>query len=752
MVEELFGNIPEKSKDQKIENVLKNGKEYFENINMKLRRIYPIIATKDCTKCHTNAKEGSVMGAIEIIKDEKSMLSNIQNKLIFTFILLLPFPVALSYFVGGLISKKIENIASKISTEIKNIEKLNDLKRIDIKDESEYYEELKSLLKGIKSLMKRVKQIAIDKDILELEIKLTEKLIITSELIKEWHEYIKYMLLEVNNVANVYYLFTVFINGSKLNVDIFWKAKPEKEYKELFEKLLKSEIVKKNLLKTYNLELINIEHHVADSEKRIGEINKEDLITKTKSIFLEKPKIGGIVGIGIGSDIVKDNNRYMVVDSILATLINITGSVRAISKYIKEIEFYAMRDPLTYLYNQRVFWEFLSYEVERAKRHNGTLALIFMDLDNFKYINDTFGHTFGNLVIKEVARVINETRRKEDIAFRFGGDEFVLLLTDVSVEDAYNLAERIRKKIESISLPVNDNLVSLSISMGISHYPENGETPKELFIVADRLAQKAKEEGKNKIKLPTIEDVAEEYKKSSEKALKIIDAMSREKIEPFFQPIVNIKDNSIIGYEALMRIKGISSGIGEYIEIAENIGIIPRLDMILIEKALKKYQKEESNLYIFLNLSVRDIISLDVVKKLNELTKIYKINRNKVVLELTERESLKNLNIIKNFVRSLKKEGYLFAIDDFGSGYSTFKYLKEFPVDIVKIDGDFIKGMVSSEKDKIFVKSLINLGKGMNLKILAEFVENEEILKIVKELDIDYAQGFYFGKPSPDLI
>ena len=273
-----------------------------------------------------------------------------------------------------------------------------------------------------------------------------------------------------------------------------------------------------------------------------------------------------------------------------------------------------------------------------------------------------------------------------------------------------------------------------------------------MFIVADKLAGKAKSEGKNRIKIPTIEDVAEEYQKSSEKALLIIDAMKNEKIIPFFQPIIEIKTGKIFGYEALMRIEGINSGIGEYIELAENIGIIPKLDMILIEKAMEKYSKENCKSHLFLNLSVRDIISLDIIKDLNKLTEKYKLSKNKIVLELTERESLKNISIIKEFVKTLKQEGYLFAIDDFGSGYSTFKYLKELPVDIVKIDGEFVKGMLNSERDRIFVQSLVNLGKGMNLKILAEFVENEEIYEIIKEMNVDFVQGYYFGKPSPNFI
>ncbi|RMD46960.1 MAG: EAL domain-containing protein [Aquificota bacterium] len=136
---------------------------------------------------------------------------------------------------------------------------------------------------------------------------------------------------------------------------------------------------------------------------------------------------------------------------------------------------------------------------------------------------------------------------------------------------------------------------------------------------------------------------------------------------------------------------------------------------------------------------------------LNRLTEEYNIKRENIVIELTERESLKNISIIKEFTNSLKQEGYLFAIDDFGSGYSTFKYLKEFPVDIVKIDGEFIKGMLNSEKDKIFVKSLIDLAKGMGLKVLAEFVENERIFNMVRELNVDFAQGYYIGKPSPTL-
>ena len=751
LVKKLFGSIPEKEKDIYIKDVLKSGEVYTKNKNMILRAIYPITARKECLKCHINAKSGNILGAIEITKDERKFLTKLENTLFFAFVFLLPIPLFLSYIVGNFISQKINNISKDLTQKINEAKKLKDLKLLEITNDDEYYEEIKNLSNGIRFLINKIKEIAIDKDILEFEIKLTEKLIITSDMIKEWQEYIKYILLEVNNIANVYYIFTVFIDGNKLQIDVFWRTKPAKENKELLEKLLKTETIKENLLNTYNLEFITIDHHIANTENNDIKINNEDFITKTKSIFLEKPKIGGIVGIGIGSDIIKDNNRGLVADSILSTLINITGSVRAISKYIKEIEFYAMRDPLTYLYNQRVFWELLGYEIERAKRHNKQLSLIFMDLDNFKYINDTYGHSLGNLVLKEIARVINETKRKEDIPVRFGGDEFAIILTDASIEDAYILAERLRRKIESISIPSGKEIITTSVSIGISHFPENGETPRELFIVADKLASKAKNEGKNRIKIPSVEDVAEVFVKSSEKVLKIIDAVNKESITPHFQPILDIKNMSIFGYEALMRINQNDTSVGEFIEIAEDIGVIPRLDRIVIKKSIKQYHVEKCKLHLFVNISVRDIISSNIINTLNKLTKEYNVKREKIVVELTERESLKNISIIKEFTNSLKQEGYLFAIDDFGSGYSTFKYLKELPVDIVKIDGEFIKGMLNSEKDKIFVKSLIDLAKGMGLKVLAEFVENEKIFNMVKELNIDFAQGYYIGKPSPIL-
>ncbi|MDQ7083030.1 MAG: diguanylate cyclase [Aquificota bacterium] len=251
---------------------------------------------------------------------------------------------------------------------------------------------------------------------------------------------------------------------------------------------------------------LNINHNVALEGESFNGFEEEKLRMRTKTLVLDKPHLGGVVGVGITTDLFAlDRHREPVIDTVLATLVNVIGSTKAISSYIKDIEFYAMRDPLTFLYNQRTFWELLNYEIERANRFGRKLSLIMMDLDNFKVINDTYGHAFGDKILREVARILSETKRKADVASRYGGDEFAIIAVGSDVEQAFSLAKRIKDAIESSSFSVSgQEVVVLQVSIGISTYPDHAKNPKDLFLIADSMLRKAKEEGRSRIRVPSL--------------------------------------------------------------------------------------------------------------------------------------------------------------------------------------------------------------------------------------------------------
>ena len=315
-----------------------------------------------------------------------------------------------------------------------------------------------------------------------------------------------------------------------------------------------------------------------------------------------------------------------------------------------------------------------------------------------------------------------------------------------------NLAKKIKNAIESLSFPVSgQEVVVPQVSAGISTYPDHAKNPKDLFLIADNMLKKAKEEGRSRIRVPSFEDLSLPEHELTRKNVQVLDALNRRAIKPFFQPIVDLKTKKIFGNEVLMRIGQENIPAGEFVEAAENLGVITRMDMLLYEEVFKRIREENYNKKIFLNISARILTVEEFVKRIKEMIEEYQINPDNVVFELTERESIKNLELMESFVRSLKDTGISFAIDDFGSGYSSFHYLKKIPVDFVKIEGEFVRGAVTDWKDRTFIESIVTLARGMGIKTVAEFIEDESTLKVMKECGVDYGQGLFLGKPSSEL-
>ncbi|MDQ7083029.1 MAG: EAL domain-containing protein [Aquificota bacterium] len=235
------------------------------------------------------------------------------------------------------------------------------------------------------------------------------------------------------------------------------------------------------------------------------------------------------------------------------------------------------------------------------------------------------------------------------------------------------------------------------------------------------------------------------------KSIQVLDALNKRTIKPFFQPIIDLKTGSVFANEVLMRIGQENMPAGEFIEVAENLGVITRMDMILYEEVFRRVREENYDKKIFINLSARMLTLEEFVVRIRKLIEDYRIKPENVVFELTERESIRNPDLVESFARSLKDIGVSFAIDDFGSGYSSFHYLKKIPADFVKIEGEFVQGAVTDWKDKTFIESIVTLARGMGIRTVAEFIEDEQTLKVMKECGVDYGQGFFFGRPSPEL-
>lgn len=749
-IKELFGEVKEKQKDDLANSVLASGEKITLTEMGKLRNLLPLNAKKECLSCHVNASVGDTLGVIDVEQNFVEIIKETFLDYVYFFLIILPLFALIAFIASRYTTSKITNSLKLFNKKVQNINSMKDFKEFDPTDIDSRFEEINAIMMNVNELAQKLKAIAVDKDLLEFEVQLLDKFIITSEVVQDWRDFINELLVDINKVMPTYTLMTIFrIGDDQFEVDIFWYGIPESDVKEKFEEYVRESVQNSNHFLGYTD--YTIRHNISEYNRCINLNDYENFAYRTKSLFLDTPKIGGIVGISVQSEMATDPIKHIVIDSILTTMANLVGSVKAINKYTNDLEYYAAHDPLTNLFNQRVFIDFLEYEIKRAEAHNYEFALMVIDCDNFKPINDRYGHAFGDLFLQEFSRILAESKRNEDILSRYGGDEFTLILPECGLEGALAVAHKLAKAVESFKLLTTDgNYAGVTISIGISIYPEHAKTQKELFLIADGMMYKAKEEGKNAIRVPLGDDIISVVKDQKAKSALLVDAVANNRIVPYFQPIQTTITGKNEIHELLMRIEvdGKVVPAYEFIEVAESMSIINRMDLMVIENAFIKIKEENYQGILFINLSPKSLIVGNYADSITQLIKQYDISKDHIVFEITERETVKNFSVLEKFVMNLKMLGYKFAIDDFGSGFSSFHYIKKFPIDYLKIDGEFIVNINKDKKDKAFVHSILTLAKELNVKTVAEYVEDEEIVKTLKEMGVDYLQGFHIGRPQ----
>ncbi len=738
---------------EEVRRAFADGKEEIERDPHRIRYFYPLAAEASCLQCHRNVRQGAVLGVVAIEHTLRPISAKVRLYFIGLFLVLSSLILLAGGGVYLLAMKRFRSSMDLFRTKIESVGTMKDLNQLDVSRTNLGFEEFNEIFRHIGLLVDRLKNIAVDKDILTFEIKLLEKFIITSNVVRDWREFIKDLLLEINSIIDAYALLTIFrIEDEGYEWEVFWRNTPSPTTVALFEQIVRAQLAMNPHFR--GASILQISHHVADESKGLQELSRRDIELQTKSLLLDTPRIGGIVGIGVQSTMAQDPVRHIVIGSILTTLLNLVGSVKAIYKYTKDLEYYATRDPLTDLYNQRMFWELLGYEVGRAGRHLQEFGVMVLDLDNFKTVNDRYGHSFGDAFLQAFARLLHQAVRQGDMIVRYGGDEFAVILPDAGESQAYQVAQRVAELLEAFHLDTPDGTrIKATTSIGIAIFPEHGDNPRDLFLVADNMMYKAKRTGKNCVAFPSEDEMAEVFKKASDKGLMIVRAIEDRRILPYFQPIINTANGEAIIHELLMRIQVGDEVVAanEFIEEAEAMGLAHKMDYQLIEKAFAQIREQGYQGMLFVNLSPKALIVGEFIGRIHKLVLEYAIAPSRIVFEITERETVSNLALLEKFVLDLKSRGFSFAIDDFGSGYSSFHYIKRFPVDYIKIEGEFIRNILADGEYRAFAKSIVTLAKELQIKTIAEYVEDESILDEVRRFGIDYAQGYHVGRPSPLL-
>jgi diguanylate cyclase (GGDEF)-like protein len=447
---------------------------------------------------------------------------------------------------------------------------------------------------------------------------------------------------------------------------------------------------------------------------------------------------------------------------------------------LEQLRWQATHDPLTDLINRRHFEEILDTEINRLKRSREHSALLYVDLDRFKFINDTAGHHAGDNLLIDVARKLKTRRRDADVLSRLGGDEFTAILRNIDPENLYYVANSFREVLANNRFSYGGKTYKINASVGVTVLSASTQSVEQALDAANQACLLAKRKGRDQtyVYLPSDDQQTVETFATGWSA-QLRDALQNNRFVLMYQPIVPMSvidlnnmpttdgdlwaqlppsSRSQSMYEVLLRMLGPENELippEAFIASAERFDLMQEIDLWVISNAVRRLEEVsdgDHTVNLTINLSSHTLQDETIPDMLKDLFSNSRIPAERIIFEVTETSAITNMEAAQKFIRELNKFGCRFALDDFGSGFSTFSYLRSLPLDFVKIDGQFIRTMTSDSVDRAMVSSMIDIGHSMQMKTVAEYVENPEVIAMLRECGVDYVQGHYIARPFRNLV
>jgi diguanylate cyclase (GGDEF)-like protein len=483
---------------------------------------------------------------------------------------------------------------------------------------------------------------------------------------------------------------------------------------------------------------------IADQREDIAD-QREDIADQREEAATSKAKLNMST-----QALLKEANERLIIASINAQTMTETAELAK-----EQMSHMVGHDYLTGLPNRLLLKDRTAQSIAFAQRHSKKVALVFMDLDHFKHINDSLGHAVGDALLKSIAKRLQACIRRSDTACRQGGDEFVVLLNDVeNVPDAVVMAEKI---IETMSQPhlVSGHQLHVTFSIGISFYPDDGKDLETVARNADAAMYQAKEKGRNTYQIFTKEmDVRALARQSMEQELHR--ALEQNRFVLHYQPKVNLDTGSITGIEALIRIRESDHQLVypvDFIRIAEDCGLILPIGRWVLHEACRQTQAWLQAGFdigqIAVNVSPKEFLSQDFFAGVISVLHETGLDPRHLELEITESGLMKDTEKVMAILHALKKLGVRIAIDDFGTGYSSLSYLARFPLDTLKIDQSFVQHLddASHDKENAIISAVIAMGESLKHRVVAEGIETKQQLAFLQSKNCTEGQGYYFSRP-----
>ncbi len=441
------------------------------------------------------------------------------------------------------------------------------------------------------------------------------------------------------------------------------------------------------------------------------------------------------------NEVDRDRNR-----PLLERVVSLAAVAIEQARAREDLEYRAYHDELTGLPNRALLNDRLTHALQRSRRDETAVAVLFLDLDRFKLVNDSLGHEAGDRLLTQVAQRMIEGLRGSDTVARLGGDEFVVVVEDVKNElEVHAAVQRVAAILEQ-PFEVDSETLFVSASIGVSVAHDEAEA-SELLREADDAMYRAKQRGRRSVEYQTVHETPTATNRLA-RVTGLHRALERDELVVFYQPIVETRSRVPVALEALVRWNHPELGLvppGDFIPLAEDTGLIVPLGWCVLDHALRRL-KHRPDLAIAVNVSARQLSEIDFVPRLTQL--VASVPRGSLTLEITESLLIDDPECIGATLTALDQVGVRIALDDFGTGYSSLSNLSMLPIHQLKIDRSFVSGLGERPEAEALVSGIINLGHGLELEVVAEGVETEEQARCLERLNCDFAQGFFFGRPS----
>ncbi len=424
-------------------------------------------------------------------------------------------------------------------------------------------------------------------------------------------------------------------------------------------------------------------------------------------------------------------------------------------RFDDHLSFLADHDPLTSLYTRKRFVEELGREIARSHRSGAGGAVVLVDLDDFKYVNDTQGHRNGDRLLTSLSHVLRQTVRANDLLARLDGDEFAVLVTETQPSHVDFVVERLLKAVRNHFVHVGEQPIGVTASAGITFFPEQGASAEEILSRADQALDRAKRQGRDQFAMFKPDETRQAQVGSRLSGEKLIrEALARGRFVLHAQPILDLKSNEVVQYELLIRMLDEQNQLippASFLYTAERFGLIRSIDRWVVRQAiwLITHQRTLGNyVRLSVNLSGKSVGDLELTTLIEKELAQGGVEPGQLTFEITETTAITDQERSKIFAIALKQIGCRLALDDFGVGSNSMNQLKHLPVDYLKIDGSFIRDLPSSTVDQQLVRAMVGIARALKKRTVAEFVSSAEILKAVRDSGVDFAQGFFVGKPD----